>query len=116
MRPRRRRRRRRRKHRGACPAVVSAPAAAAFTRAASAGRGLLTLVCVSAVPGGMPGGMPGGAGGMDDMMKVLFSDPEVVALMSQPGVGEAIQEIMSDPQGGLAKHQGNPAVMAAFQK
>jgi len=85
-------------------------------RAASAGRGLLTLVCVSAVPGGMPGGMPGGAGGMDDMMKVLFSDPEVVALMSQPGVGEAIQEIMSDPQGGLAKHQGNPAVMAAFQK
>jgi len=53
---------------------------------------------------------------MDDMMKVLFSDPEVVALMSQPGVGEAIQEIMSDPQGGLAKHQGNPAVMAAFQK
>ena len=64
----------------------------------------------------MPGGMPGGAGGMDDMMKMLFSDPEIMALMSQPGVGEAIQEIMSDPQGGLAKHQGNPAVMAAFQK
>ena len=50
------------------------------------------------------------------MMKMLFSDPEIMALMSQPGVGEAIQEIMSDPQGGLAKHQGNPAVMAAFQK
>ena len=79
----------------------------------------------------MPGGMPGGAGGMDDdddddddgggdddnvIMKMLGSDPEIMALMSQPGVGEAIQEIMSDPQGGLAKHQGNPAVMAAFQK
>ena len=65
-------------------------------------------------------------GGDDDdddnvIMKMLGSDPEIMALMSQPGVGEAMQKIMqgghdANLQGSLAKCRDDPAVMAAFKK
>eukprot|EP01045_Picozoa_sp_COSAG04_P001155 COSAG04_NODE_36_length_34202_cov_16.186904_10_plen_378_part_00 len=65
-----------------------------------------------------------GGGGDDDdnvIMKMLGSDPEIMALMSQPGVGEAMQKIMqgghdANLQGSLSKCQDDPAVMAAFKK
>jgi hypothetical protein len=44
----------------------------------------------------------------------LMADPEVQALLSQPGVMEPLQELMSNPQVGLAKHSGNMAAMMAF--
>ena len=48
--------------------------------------------------------------------KQIFQDPEIMALLSQPGVGEALQDIMSNPAAGMAKYANNPAVMAAFNK
>ena len=63
---------------------------------------------------GNPGG--GGMGGMPPGMDALFQDPEIMALLSQPGVGEALQDMMSNPGAGMAKYANNPTVMAAFQK
>jgi hypothetical protein len=48
--------------------------------------------------------------------QALMQDPEIMQLMSQPGVMAGVQEIMNDPQTGLAKYQNNPMVMVTFMK
>lgn len=48
--------------------------------------------------------------------KALMSDPEIVALMSQPGVVGPLQEIMSNPQVGLEKYRDNYPVIMTFMK
>lgn len=48
--------------------------------------------------------------------QALMQDPEIMQLMSQPGVMAGVQEIMNDPQTGLVKYQHNPMVMVTFMK
>ena len=48
--------------------------------------------------------------------QALMQDPEIMQLMSQPGVMAGVQEIMNDPQAGLTKYQNNPIVMITFMK
>lgn len=48
--------------------------------------------------------------------QALMRDPEIMQLMSQPGVMAGVQEIMNDPQTGLPKYQHNPLVMVTFMK
>jgi hypothetical protein len=47
-------------------------------------------------------------------IEALMQDPEVVQLMSQPGVMGPLQEVMSNPQVGVPKHMDNVPVMKAF--
>eukprot|EP01043_Picozoa_sp_COSAG02_P063864 COSAG02_NODE_9173_length_2303_cov_0.982305_1_plen_341_part_00 len=48
--------------------------------------------------------------------QTLMQDPEIMQLMSQPGVMAGVQEIMNDPQTGLVKYQHTPMVMVTFMK
>ena len=48
--------------------------------------------------------------------QALMQDPQIMQLMSQPGVMAGVQEIMNDPQAGLMKYQNNQIVMVTFMK
>jgi thioredoxin 1 len=57
-----------------------------------------------------------GMGGMDPrMMQALMSDPEIMSLMSKPGMMQKLQAIMADPSS-AQRYAADPDVMAIINK